>query len=307
MGFTATSYKELAPGVARLRVLFVNTYFIDAPGGWILLDTGLPGSATLIRHAAEKRYGRGARPLAILLTHGHFDHAGSVRNLASYWDVPVHAHPLELPYLTGGSDYPPKDLVVGGALAQMARVFPTSGYNLGSRVRALPDDGSVPHLPGWRTLHVPGHTAGQVALFREADRVLLAADTLTTVNQDSILTMLTMKRELRRPPAPFTTDWEAARNSIWRLAELRPAVIAAGHGVPMTGRGLAARLERFGNRFTPPSRGRYVREPALTNDRGVIAVPPPAPDPLLGVGIGVALAGVVGIVLITLERRRRKD
>ncbi len=68
-----------------------------------------------------------------------------------------------------------------------------------------------------------------------------------------------------------------------------------------------ARLERFANRFTPPSRGRYVREPALTNERGVVAVPPPAPDPLLGVGIGVALAGVVGIVLITLERQRGKD
>ena len=307
MSFTVTAHKKFAPGIARLRVLFVNTYFIDAPDGWVLVDTGLPGSATLIRHAAEKRYGRGARPLAILLTHGHFDHAGSVRNLASYWDVPVYAHPLELPYLTGRSDYPPKDPAVGGALAQMARVFPTSGYDLGRRVRALPDDGSVPHLPGWRTLHVPGHTAGQVALFREADRVLLAADTLATVNQDSLLTMLTMKRELRRPPAPFTTDWEAAKNSIWRLVELRPAVIAAGHGVPMMGRGLAARLECFGNRFTPPSRGRYVREPALTNERGVVAVPPPAPDPLLGVGIGVALAGVVGIVLITLERQRGKD
>jgi len=38
--------------------------------------------------------------------------------------------------------------------------------------------------------------------------------------------------------------------------------------------------------------------------RGVVAVPPPAPDPLLGVGIGVALAGVIGIALFALERRR---
>jgi glyoxylase-like metal-dependent hydrolase (beta-lactamase superfamily II) len=42
-----------------------------------------------------------------VLTHGHFDHVGSVIELADYWNVPVYAHKLELPYLVGQMDYPP--------------------------------------------------------------------------------------------------------------------------------------------------------------------------------------------------------
>ena len=53
--------------------------------------------------------GAGAPPEAIVLTHGHFDHAGSALQLAEYWDVPIYAHRLEMPYLTGKADYPPPD------------------------------------------------------------------------------------------------------------------------------------------------------------------------------------------------------
>ena len=85
MSFSAAAYEEVAPGVARLRVLFVNLYFVDAPDGWVLVDTGVPGSAALIKRTAEKRYGEKARPRAIILTHGHFDHAGSAAELAGAW------------------------------------------------------------------------------------------------------------------------------------------------------------------------------------------------------------------------------
>src|SRR5438477_2584025 len=160
---------RIAPDVGWLPVSFVNVYFIGRPGGpWILVDAGLPGRANQILDAAEARFGAGARPEAIVLTHGHFDHAGSVLPLAVQWDVPVYAHRLELPYLTGRSDYPPPDPTVGGGLmaSVMARFFPRAGTDLGGRVRALPADGSVPGLPGWRWVHTPGHTPGHVSFFR---------------------------------------------------------------------------------------------------------------------------------------------
>ena len=59
---------------------------------------GLPFSAGFILKAAEERFGPGARPNAIVLTHGHFDHVGSLKTLAEQWDVPIYAHPLEHPY-----------------------------------------------------------------------------------------------------------------------------------------------------------------------------------------------------------------
>lgn len=41
------------------------------------------------------------KPKAIILTHAHFDHIGSIIELVEKWKIPVYAHPLELPYVTG--------------------------------------------------------------------------------------------------------------------------------------------------------------------------------------------------------------
>lgn len=57
---------------------------------------------------------------AILLTHGHLDHAGSCPELAEAWNVNVYAHRLELPYLTGKSTHPPLD-VTGPALSHFLK------------------------------------------------------------------------------------------------------------------------------------------------------------------------------------------
>ena len=86
---TMKSIKRIAPDVGWLPISFVNVFFVGHPGGpWMLIDAGLPGRAEHIADAAEARFGGGARPEAILLTHGHFDHVGSALALAEKWDVP---------------------------------------------------------------------------------------------------------------------------------------------------------------------------------------------------------------------------
>ncbi len=300
------SSTQVAPGVAYMTIVFVNLYMVGASrDSWILVDTGLAKSSARIRWAAEERYGSGARPRAIVLTHGHFDHAGSALDLAEFWDVPIYAHRLELPYLTGKSDYPPQDPTVGGTLALMSRLFPHTGYDFGDRVRAIPADGKLSEMPDWRMIHTPGHTAGHAALFREADRVLLAGDALATVNQDSAFGMVKGKPEFRRPPAPFTTDWEAAHRSVKHLAELRPTMVGAGHGVPVMGRDVATQLQSFAEHFTPPRSGRYVTRPARADEQGIVELPPPVPDRLPKVVAGAAIAVAAGTILTALIRRRR--
>jgi len=304
--------EELLSGIVRIPVLFVNAYLVDInpdsrEDGWVLVDTGLRGLGTLeIRRAAASRYGADSRPRAIVLTHGHFDHAGSARGLAKLWGAPVFAHPLELPYLNGRSDYPPQDPTVGGALANLSRAFPTGGIDINEHLQALPTDGTVPFLPGWRAVHTPGHTAGHVSLWRETDGVLLAGDALATMNMESWSTMVTMPQELRWPPAPLTTDWAAAADSLRRLAELRPHFIAAGHGVPMAGDQIADRLEKFARRFTPPPDGRYVREPAIADERGVVRIPPPVADPVGSAIWAVAGSAAVLAFIATAAGHRRR-
>ena len=283
------SIEELGSNVARLRIGFVNVYFVGGPSRtpgaptatpWALVDAGLAMGAAQILSVAAARYGEMSRPAAIILTHGHFDHVGALETLLHVWDVPVYAHALELPFLTGRADYPPPDPQVGGGLmARMSPLFPERGINLGDRVTALPPSRAVPGMPGWRWIHTPGHAPGHVSLFRESDRLLLAGDAVTTTKQESMFSVLTQKQEVHGPPAYFTIDWEKARRSAVALAALQPAVIATGHGQPMQGpsatRELATLAREF-DRRERPRRGRYVRQPAVTDEEGVVALPPPA-------------------------------
>lgn len=291
---------EIASGVAHLPILFVNTYFVDVPGGdWVLVDTGLPGFAQKIRDKAAERYGSQSRPRAIVLTHGHIDHASNARELAEAWDVPVYAHSLELPYLDGRSDYPPKDPTVGGAIAFAARFMTDKRQDIGPHLQPLPDE--MTFLPDWEVHFTPGHSPGHISLFRSSDRTLLAGDAIATADFDSWLKMMTQVPEISRAGTPFNCDWDATRNSAKRLAALRPFSIGCGHGVPMTGSDMAEELEIFATQFPVPEHGRYVDEAAMTNENGVVSLPPAPPDALPKIA-----AGALGLIALTLLRRRRK-
>jgi len=271
--------QEIVPGVAYLPLTIENVYFVGEPGQpWVLVDAGTPGMTGKILAAAAERYGENARPEAILLTHGHTDHAGSVAALAETWNVPIYAHPLEFPYLTGHSKYPPKDPTVGGAMALLSRVFPMNVTDLTGLLQPLPDGGVVPGLPDWQWHFTPGHAPGHVSYFNADKSVLLVGDAFATVNMISFAALLTKKQEISLPAPPFTCDWDAARKSVAQLAELNPSALGAGHGAPMSGANIPADLRRFADTFTPPAHGRYVGSPAQTDLNGVVSLPPPAPD-----------------------------
>lgn len=291
--------QEFASGVMRLPILFVNTYFVDIENGWVLIDSGLPGAAGKIKSAAAARYGS-TPPRAIVLTHGHFDHASSARALAEEWSVPIYAHALEIPYLSGQSDYPPHDPTVGGAIAFLSRAMPDKGLNLGEHLRALPDENEggeieIAELPGWKIFFTPGHAPGHVSLFREAGRVLLAGDAFATEDMDSWIGIATQKPQLARAGSPYNCDWQATEKSVQRLAALEPAAIGCGHGAPQSGAHLPADLHAFAATFSAPAHGRYIPEPACTNESGVVSVPPPAPDsfPKIALALGAAALGVL--------------
>jgi glyoxylase-like metal-dependent hydrolase (beta-lactamase superfamily II) len=221
--------KELANGVHLLRGLppnAINVYLV----GDVLID-----AAT---RQAKRRIFRqlGSRKLsAHALTHVHPDHQGSSHAVCERYSVPLWC---------GQDDVPAME--VPGSVTN--RTAPTWLRRVQERfwvgpphpvARALREGDEV---AGFTVIDTPGHSRGHVAFWRESDRVLILGDVLNNMN------LLTAVPGLREPPKMFTPDAARNRESIRKLAELRPALALFGHGPPLRDPGkladFAARLPR---------------------------------------------------------------
>ncbi len=305
----------VAPGVWGMKDTFVNVFAILNPSDntWVLVDAGLKWSAPKIMKMAEILFGSGSRPTAIVLTHGHFDHVGSVSRLAAGWNIPVYAHHLEMPYLTGVSSYPPPDPTVGGGLmTDLSFLYPKGPINIEDRVIAFPQEGRVPGLSEWKYIHTPGHSPGHVSLFRESDKVLISGDALVTTKQESALSVIFQTKKLSGPPKYFTCDWLSAAWSVEQLARLEPEVVASSHGRPMRGMSMRKSLHNLVRDFDKvavPRHGRYVKQPAVTDDTGVVQLPVKNKDatasPILKV-LGVSAAILITLMLFSGDKKSKR-
>ena len=134
---------------------------------------------------------------------------------------------------------------------------------------------------------------------------------MTTTRQESVFSVALQKEELNGPPAFFTIDWEKARRSVEAIASLQPTTVAAGHGHPLRGDGIAHELDALARDFeerAKPSHGRYVNSPAVTDESGVIALPsaPRSSGVRWGMLSGVAAGAFAGTWLYRRFGNRKK-
>ena len=152
----------------------------------------------------------------------------------------------------------------------------TTFVDVSARLHALPADGSVPPMPDWRWLATPGHSAGHVSFWRAQERTLLAGDALITTRQEF---RLCRARKAARGPwvaSVFTTDWQAAGNSVKLLAQLNPEFLVAGHGRAMRGPEMRQALRQLAANFETiavPNGRRYVDHPARGADGSAYKAP----------------------------------
>ena len=305
-------YFQVAPNVWGMKDIFVNMYMIkdSESDKWVLVDTGLKTSAGKIKKMAADLFGEDNKPKAIIMTHGHFDHVGSLEKLANEWHVPVYAHHLEVPYLTGKSSYPPFDPTVGGGMmAYISFLYPAKPVDVTSFITALPEDGSVPFLNSWRWIHTPGHAPGHISLFREEDKLLIAGDAFVTTKAEAASSYITNKQEVSGPPAYATTDWVAAYKSVKDLLLLQPEIAATGHGKPMYGTEMLRQLLDLYEHFDTkgiPDHGRYVKEAAVQDANGILYVPPMTPEDNYKKWIYIASATLFAASILLLTTKKKK-
>lgn len=239
-----TSSKEVAPDILVMNFRVVTACLLGEPNSahWVLVDTGLENSADFILEEAEKRFGK-SKPDAIILTHGHFDHVGSVIKLSQHWNVAVYIHELELPYITGEKDYPLADPTVDkGMVAKMSPTFPHTSIDLGLKAKTLPKDGTIPGMKNWKWIHTPGHTVGHVSLYRDNGSILIAGDAISTTKQESLLSVVLQSEKINGPPKYLTENWKVSEITVKRLRDIKPSLLIPSHGKSLEGKELEDHL-----------------------------------------------------------------
>ncbi|MCI8992926.1 MAG: MBL fold metallo-hydrolase [Eubacterium sp.] len=138
-----------------------NCYFLmnEDTKELLVIDPGGDGPR-LIREIRQLGY----TPAAVLLTHGHFDHAMSAKELKDTFSISVYAHEKEKETLENPM------YNVSGMIGKVQK------YEADIFVK----DNDVLELAGFslKVLHTPGHTPGGVSYYAEEQKLVFSGDAL---------------------------------------------------------------------------------------------------------------------------------
>src|SRR5699024_758019 len=135
--------------------LGANCYVIHNGEEALIIDPG--GEANVIEEMIESQQ---LKPIAILLTHAHFDHIGAVEEIRHRYKINVYVHESEASWLSE---------------SKLNRSMLFTGENI---VASAPDHhlkiGEAQFGPfQCEILHTPGHSPGSVSfVFHEAKKVI---------------------------------------------------------------------------------------------------------------------------------------
>jgi len=232
---SGTSYK-----IHRIGLGNVSSYLIYRPGEAILVDSGSSGSDVKILETFQ-RLGLEPNQLKLLvLTHSHYDHAGSARRLKEMTGCKVVVHRSEAEKLKKGySPIPAGTRWKAKLLVVLGRIFARSLMSFpGAEPDLLVDESfdlEAFNFPG-KVIHAPGHTFGSMVVLMEGGE-LIAGDTLFGL-------------ENKQHFPPFAEDQKALLNSWKFIRELPIKIFYPAHGRYFTRDSFLAEYESAIKRYS---------------------------------------------------------
>ena len=187
-------------GIERLLVgpYQMNCYLVENRQNRkvIIIDAGADGQKIIQAVGSRK-------PVAVLATHGHYDHIGGVDQVCSHFGIPLYIHGEDMGKLTdakmNGSEY---------------FASPMTIHTQGTAI----SDGQVLRLAGIdvTVLHTPGHSRGSCCFLLPDGEGIFCGDTLFNGGYG--------RTDLA------DGDFYALKQSLRRLIGLKPKMIAyPGH------------------------------------------------------------------------------
>ncbi len=210
---------EIAPNVYWFDGRSSNLFLCVDEDGLTLVDTGMPRKQNLVFDAIRQIGYQPSDLARILITHADIDHAGSAAIIQKQTGAIVYTgrETAELMYAGKSPKHMPWYVQI---LLDRVFTYPPIPRPC---TKIFQDGDILPILNGLKVLATPGHTNDHHSFYSPTTGVLFAGDALNT-----------RKDRLQCTPSRITANDDAARRSAIRLLELAPAVIACGHGAPMS-------------------------------------------------------------------------
>jgi glyoxylase-like metal-dependent hydrolase (beta-lactamase superfamily II) len=195
-----------------------HVYVLRSNDGAVVVDTSMRGSHDKIEQTLHQAGYTFEDVCAIVITHAHVDHIGSLPELQRLTQASVYAAAGEIPPIEGRAPLPHPPGIYGQLFRAATSLLRPAPVAVGCTLRPGP---SLPFLPDWHVVPTPGHTPDHISLYQAELQLLIAGDALANFGG------------LRSSPLPFTSDMRTARKSVAQLAGLPLRSIVFGHGEPM--------------------------------------------------------------------------
>lgn len=210
------------------RTMVIHPSVLFDSNGWVLVDTGMPGSSAQINKLVQEAGISEDAPRVILLTHQDIDHIGGLPGylIGDNERPPVYAHEKDKGAIDGAEPMikvsPERRANLLAAMPEPVRAAFEKAFIRPEQAnvsRTFADGERLPYGGGLVVIHTPGHTPGHVCLYHEASKTLLAGDALVVVDG-----------ELSGPNSANTPNMPEALNSLGKLKAYDIETVVCYHG-----------------------------------------------------------------------------